>query len=102
MVREHMVETNMEHLRPKGQGIVPKGSKIEIRWNSKVRVKVPRLTAVVAAAAGVRQPDRRLWRAARTATPPCLQAATLLCCVASQCPAAPATNLRIRCRPCLR
>lgn len=28
----------MEHLRPKGQGIVPKGSKIEIRWNSKVGV----------------------------------------------------------------
>ena len=26
----------MEHLRPKGQGIVPKGSKLEIRWNSKV------------------------------------------------------------------
>ncbi|CAM9886509.1 unnamed protein product [Pylaiella littoralis] len=35
MVREHMVEADMEHLRPKGQGIVPKGSKIEIRWNSK-------------------------------------------------------------------
>eukprot|EP00903_Cladosiphon_okamuranus_P020843 g19143.t1 len=35
MVREHMVEANMEHLRPKGQGIVPKGSKLEIRWNSK-------------------------------------------------------------------
>ncbi|CAM9787192.1 unnamed protein product [Ectocarpus fasciculatus] len=35
MVREHMVETHMEHLRSKGQGIVPQGSKIEIRWNSK-------------------------------------------------------------------
>lgn len=31
-----MVEADMEHLRPKGQGIVPKGSKLEIRWNSKV------------------------------------------------------------------
>ncbi|CAN0487619.1 unnamed protein product [Ectocarpus sp. 12 AP-2014] len=36
MVREHMVEAHMEHLRSKGQGIVPQGSKIEIRWNSKV------------------------------------------------------------------
>lgn len=34
-----MVEADMEHLRPKGQGIVPKGSKIEIRWNSKVGMK---------------------------------------------------------------
>lgn len=31
-----MVEADMEHLRSKGQGIVPKGSKLEIRWNSKV------------------------------------------------------------------
>ena len=33
-----MVEEDMEHVRERGQGIVPQGSKIEIRWNSKVGV----------------------------------------------------------------
>lgn len=36
MIREHMVEEDMEHVRQRGQGLVPKGSNIEIRWNSKV------------------------------------------------------------------
>lgn len=36
MVREHMVEEDMEHVRQEGQGLVPKGSKIDIRWSSKV------------------------------------------------------------------
>lgn len=31
-----MVEEDMEHVREKGQGMVPRGSKIEIRWSSKV------------------------------------------------------------------
>ncbi|CAM9667604.1 unnamed protein product [Ascophyllum nodosum] len=35
MVREHMVEEHMHDIRAKGQGIVPQGSRIEIRWNSK-------------------------------------------------------------------
>lgn len=38
MVREHMVEEDMEHVREKGHGIVPQGSQIDIRWNSKVTV----------------------------------------------------------------
>lgn len=38
MVREHMVEEDKEHVRQRGQGLVPKGSQIDIRWNSKVRL----------------------------------------------------------------
>lgn len=39
-----MVEEDSEHVREKGQGIMPHGSKIEIRWNSKVcHVFVPLL-----------------------------------------------------------
>ncbi|CAM9450268.1 unnamed protein product [Discosporangium mesarthrocarpum] len=34
MVREHLVEKDMEHLRAYSQGIVPQGSKIHIRWGS--------------------------------------------------------------------
>lgn len=35
-MREHMVEEDMEHLAEKGHGMVPTGSKVQIRWNSKV------------------------------------------------------------------
>lgn len=35
MVREHMVEEDMEHSREKGQGIVLPGSRLDIRWSSK-------------------------------------------------------------------
>lgn len=67
-----MVEADMEHLRSKGQGIVPKGSKIEIRWNSKVwtdRRLLRILLALVERGQSVRAPNRDTFF--------CFQAVTL-------------------------
>jgi NAD+ kinase len=36
MIREHLVEDSMEHLRDESHGMVSEGSKVRIRWNSQV------------------------------------------------------------------
>jgi NAD+ kinase len=38
MIREHLVEDSMEHLRDESHGMVSEGSKVRIRWNSQVYI----------------------------------------------------------------
>lgn len=46
MIREHLVEEGMDHLKEESHGMVSEGSRVRIRWNSQVRGRVCRHVAL--------------------------------------------------------